>query len=432
MNPMKYVPQRIIFWVLLFTANANATSPCPPIPLVPLLNLSDPEWVVAQVTIAEQPFPDFGPPFGLTSVYVDRVFAGKLDSKTVVVKDNQGILNCGGATLPNLEDDVGSSWLLGMRGPNEDGTYGGIFALTVLGIEEDLILDPILGFQALGENRTLDELAVFVDTLAPRIDTPHYQISMSPRLPGPSDVVSVDLVGKDGFCLDSVRTNAIMLDSANAALKVSFLPEGSESEDCGYRPPASIELFSLPRPQEQDFFTISFYEEEETKNALPFRSTNLIAELEYPLRTSPSTEAFAEVPEQGSVQSGIGIIRGWACEAQRVDIQFDELPRMQLPYGMVRTDTRPVCGDSNNGYGLVYAWGLLGQGQHTMRTYIDGNLVDTVDFEVGGLENAFITGAEASYDLNNFPGPGQSVTVQWSEAAQNFIIVATLILYHFR
>ncbi|MFK7975357.1 MAG: hypothetical protein AB8C02_04440 [Halioglobus sp.] len=133
--------------------------------------------------------------------------------------------------------------------------------------------------------------------------------------------------------------------------------------------------------------------------------------------------ANPEVPTQGSVQSGVGVIRGWACDAQRVEVRFNDLAPIPLAYGTIRTDTREVCGDSDNGYGAVYAWGLLGAGQHTMRTYIDGRLIDTVSFEVTGLESAFVTGLEASYVLENFPASGQSVTVRWSEADQNFIIV---------
>jgi hypothetical protein len=160
-------------------------------------------------------------------------------------------------------------------------------------------------------------------------------------------------------------------------------------------------------------------------SAAPFDPDNLIASFDYPIRTDTPQLANAEVPAQDSVQSGIGIIRGWACEANRVTVQFDDLAPFELAYGTRRTDTREVCGDSNNGYGGVFAWGLLGAGQHTMRTYIDDSLVDTVSFEVAGLEQPFVTGLEGTYVLEGFPGPGESVTVRWSEAAQNFVIVET-------
>ena len=31
-----------------------------------------------------------------------------------------------------------------------------------------------------------------------------------------------------------------------------------------------------------------------------------------------------------------------------------------------------VCGDSNNGFGLLFNWNLLGNGDHTIRALADG------------------------------------------------------------
>lgn len=410
----------LLFWL---TAGANATSPCPPIPSIPLLSLDNPEWVIAQVTVTDQPadVPAYGS--RAATVSVDRVYVGELNSSVIVVREDSGFLDCSGERVPNREEDIGSTFLLGIAGPNVDGSYGGYRSLHVARVEDGRILPAIPGFQDVGDNRTLDEFSAFINTLTPRAETDNWDLTLSPRLPGPADKVSVNVQGKSGLCLASIRTNAVMVDNEQATVRVSFRPVNYDAGDCRYKAPVPIELPPLRAPDDQDSYTISIYEENETADAPPFRATNLIAEIDYPLRADAPTDSYAEVPAQGSVQSGIGIIRGWACEAQRVEIQFNELPRTALAYGMARIDTREVCGDSNNGYGAVYAWGLLGPGQHTMRTYIDGTLTDTVEFEVAGLDNAFATGLDATYELDDFPAPGQSVTIRWSQAAQNFIIV---------
>lgn len=132
---------------------------------------------------------------------------------------------------------------------------------------------------------------------------------------------------------------------------------------------------------------------------------------------------FPETPQAGSIQSGVGLIRGWACDAERVQIQFNNEPRIDVAYGSSRADTFPVCGDSNNGYGMVYAWGLLGQGEHSMSTFIDGLEVSRVEFEVNGLPNPFTRGLAGEYEIEDFPEAGQSVFIRWSEPDQNFVIV---------
>jgi len=68
-------------------------------------------------------------------------------------------------------------------------------------------------------------------------------------------------------------------------------------------------------------------------------------------------------------------------------------------------------------------WGSLGNGSHSMKTFINSNEVSEVTFEVSGLDEPFITGLSAMYDLDDFPAPGQTVTVRWSEPDQNFIII---------
>jgi hypothetical protein len=60
-----------------------------------------------------------------------------------------------------------------------------------------------------------------------------------------------------------------------------------------------------------------------------------------------------ENPQPASFQSGIGVVSGWACSAQRIDIVFDSFPPVQAAYGTNRGDTAVACGDTDNGFGLL-------------------------------------------------------------------------------
>lgn len=147
-----------------------------------------------------------------------------------------------------------------------------------------------------------------------------------------------------------------------------------------------------------------------------------------PTGTHPDAEAAVggahhESPAQHSVQSGVGLIRGWACDAGTVAISIDGGERIPVAYGTSRRDTEGVCGDADNGFGMVFAWGLLGSGVHRMQTYVDGVEIANVEFEVVAIGDGFVTGLEGGYRLPGFPAPDESVDVRWSEADQNFRIV---------
>ena len=81
-----------------------------------------------------------------------------------------------------------------------------------------------------------------------------------------------------------------------------------------------------------------------------------------------------ENPQPGAFVSGIGAISGWVCDADKIEIEFnnDAANRWQAGYGTLREDTYGVCGDTNNGFGLLYNWNNLGDGIHTVRAFADG------------------------------------------------------------
>jgi matrixin len=138
----------------------------------------------------------------------------------------------------------------------------------------------------------------------------------------------------------------------------------------------------------------------------------------YPSLTPPA--AFLENPTQDGFVSGISTISGWVCNAGRVDVQIDGAP-VQATYGTSRTDTIPQCGDDNNGFGVLYNWNLLANGLHTLVALADGVEFARVTFTVTSLGQEFLTGVGGSCQVPNFAG--HTVTLQWQESLQNFMIV---------
>ena len=129
-----------------------------------------------------------------------------------------------------------------------------------------------------------------------------------------------------------------------------------------------------------------------------------------------------ENPQGGSAQSGIGVISGWACNAGRVDLVIDEVATLQAAYGTAREDTVAVCGDSNNGFGLLLNWNLLRDGTHTIRALADGVQFGSATFTVTTLQGEFLRGAKGSFQLPGFPDSSTDVIIRWEESLQNFVI----------
>ena len=87
---------------------------------------------------------------------------------------------------------------------------------------------------------------------------------------------------------------------------------------------------------------------------------------------------YLENPGARSFQSGIGLISGWVCEADEVEIAIGDSGTQMAAYGTARADTAalpdgtPLCGDTNNGFGLLFNWNLLGAGDHEVVALVDG------------------------------------------------------------
>ena len=137
--------------------------------------------------------------------------------------------------------------------------------------------------------------------------------------------------------------------------------------------------------------------------------------------TPELTHALLENPSPESFQSGVGVISGWACEAQNIVIELNGEP-YRAGYPTTRPDTLDRCGDTDNGFSLLWNWNNLEAGTHTVRALIDGVEFANTTVRVTTFGEQFLRGASGTFDLPNFPASGETTVVQWEEALQNFVI----------
>ncbi len=137
-----------------------------------------------------------------------------------------------------------------------------------------------------------------------------------------------------------------------------------------------------------------------------------------------------ENPAPDSFQSGFGLVSGWVCGAEQVEIEIDGTEIFEAAYGTDRRDTAEICDDSNTGFGLRLNWNEFGDGEHTVRALADGEEFGRATFTVTTLGETFLAGASGVYRLPDFPEPDTTVTVEWQEASQNFVIIEVQLEAH--
>ena len=125
-------------------------------------------------------------------------------------------------------------------------------------------------------------------------------------------------------------------------------------------------------------------------------------------------------PANGSIKSGVGLVSGWVCDAEELEVSFDGGPRQFVPYGSERTDTQSVCGDTDNGFGLLLNYNNLGDGSHAATLYVDGIVATQVNFNVVTLGTKFLRGITGHGTITL--SDGKQVNVQWEETTQGFTI----------
>ncbi len=147
-----------------------------------------------------------------------------------------------------------------------------------------------------------------------------------------------------------------------------------------------------------------------------------------PAEERPAPVGYLENPGAGSFQSGIGLISGWVCDADEVEIAIGDSGRQGAAYGTERLDTLDTCGDTDNGFGLLFNWNHLGDGAHTVVAYVDevelGRATVTVTTVGEGTEEEFLRGVEGECMVEDFPSPGETVRLEWQQNNQNFVITS--------
>ena len=127
--------------------------------------------------------------------------------------------------------------------------------------------------------------------------------------------------------------------------------------------------------------------------------------LSQPPATRPPLPApligYWETPSPDSFQSGLSVLSGWVCEADSVvfEIAADPLSPFQAAAGTLRPDTAPHCeGQTETGFGLLYNWNRVGDGEHTVRLVVDGAVVDTRTVTVTTLGQEVMWGLARTED----------------------------------
>ena len=132
--------------------------------------------------------------------------------------------------------------------------------------------------------------------------------------------------------------------------------------------------------------------------------------------------AILENPSLGSAQSGVGVISGWACEAEEILIELNGVP-YRAGYPTTRPDTQGVCGDSDNGFSLLWNWNNLGAGTHTVRALADGVEFANTTVRVTTFGEPFRRGLSGTFPIPDFPRSGENKRLRWEESLQNFVVI---------
>ena len=68
----------------------------------------------------------------------------------------------------------------------------------------------------------------------------------------------------------------------------------------------------------------------------------------------------------------------------------------------------------------------MGDGEHEVVAYVDGEELGRATVQVTtvgeGAEEEFLRGAEGECVVDDFPGLDQTVTLEWQQNSQNFVI----------
>ncbi len=144
-----------------------------------------------------------------------------------------------------------------------------------------------------------------------------------------------------------------------------------------------------------------------------------------PLAGHPPLVGVLENPRPASSQSGIGLISGWVCAGAVVELEVDGTPLGAAASGTSRADvaaTGACGGRADVGFGLLFNWNLLGDGQHTIRALADGVEFSQATFTVTTLGEEFVHEGSGTALVADFPSPGEQARLVWQAGLQNFML----------
>ena len=158
-----------------------------------------------------------------------------------------------------------------------------------------------------------------------------------------------------------------------------------------------------------------------------------------PIQTDP--HGFLENPSGDGHRSGIGVISGWVCMAEEVEVRISSArgvlrETLQVAYGTSRPDTVGSCShrSPNTGFGMTYNFNHLAEGDYRIAAYADGQQIgETETFEVVHIvrefpnRNNFLELDDEAQDrgiciVPDFPVTGERTWLKWEESTQNFVI----------
>ena len=161
---------------------------------------------------------------------------------------------------------------------------------------------------------------------------------------------------------------------------------------------------------------------------------------ESPVETDET--GFLENPPHNGTRSGVGVISGWVCAANEVEVRITTpqgAPRetFQVAYGTSRPDTDGECDhdEDTTGFGMTYNFNHLAEGTYVMRAYADDEqigsphtftVVHLTEFAASGDDRFLRLGADVQErgvcTIEDFPATGTDTDLLWEESTQNFAI----------
>ena len=125
------------------------------------------------------------------------------------------------------------------------------------------------------------------------------------------------------------------------------------------------------------------------------------------LNLDQAAKALIENPAQGTTQSGVGLISGWACVADRIEISIDGGPRTKVEGNMPRADVKPVCGHGTGGFGLLINFNTQGWLAHNSSVCEGPANRPTDTVQRRGACGGIPVGGAARIHDQQLPGRGQ-------------------------